>query len=66
MSTRAELLAKIVELGGTHEEGINWEFAEFQTQQAATAFHDWLDSSWETRGMYNTGYAGWSVRFRPA
>ena len=63
-----DLVAKVEQVGGFVEEpGINWQWATFPSNEAAEEFHAWLDSGWETRGVYKESekdLAG--VRFRRA
>lgn len=63
--TREMVEAKVRELGGYVDGGINWDWAMFPSNEAAEAFHAWLGGEWETRGVYHetaTQLAG--VRYR--
>ena len=51
MQTYAQMLAKMVELNGFGDRGINWESAQFETTAEAWEFCRWLDSGWESRGV---------------
>lgn len=53
--TREMVEAKIKELGGTIEGGINWDWAMFPTLEAGHAFNNWLGGEWETCGVYPAG-----------
>ena len=68
MQTYKDLNDKIRELGGELDEaGINWQWAMFPSTETATEFHNWLDSGWETRGVYpETAKDLAGVRFRRA
>ena len=59
---------KATELGTTGvSRGINWTWADFDSEQSANEFNDWCEShGYETRGVYppRKGEKLWGVRFR--
>lgn len=62
------IVEMVNESGGKIENGINWDWALFDQEEAARAFNKTICANgWETRGVYPPlphGDDTWGVRFR--